>query len=204
MKQSIYFFLAVFLIAFASCDKENEQPQGAGDTQSYEIDATSRTTWHYFSFKNKKVVGTGEETKADNDKWFARTDWDIAVCRYKVRTNSGTSTTAGAKGGLYTCPADVSYASVDKLPNSPLFVADKMVTSKGHGGTVTISHSTAKVTQFKTKEDGSMLMPPVYYASPVYIFKTADGKENYKVNFTQYINEKGVTGHVKFDYATLH
>ena len=45
---------------------------------------------------------TGAESEADNAAWAARTDWDMAVCRYNIRTNSGTSSSTGANGGVYT------------------------------------------------------------------------------------------------------
>ena len=48
------------------------------------------------------VIGTGAESEADNAAWAARTDWDLAVCRYNIRTNSGTSSSTGANGGVYT------------------------------------------------------------------------------------------------------
>ena len=48
------------------------------------------------------VNGTGAESEADNAAWAARTDWDLAVCRYNIRTNSGTSSSTGANGGVYT------------------------------------------------------------------------------------------------------
>lgn len=204
MKRVLYLFIAISFIAFASCEKDDNTPKGAGETISRYVDASSKTTWHYFSLKNGVEVGSGEETEADNTTWFARTDWDIAICRYSLRTNSGAATSVGSKGGVFTCDESVKFTSLEAVPDGAVVVADKVVTITGHSGTSEVVKSTAQVIQFKLDENGSMVMPPVYLQSPVYIFKTADGKETYKVNFTQYVNEEGITGHVKFDYAILY
>jgi hypothetical protein len=205
MKKLLYLFIAISFIAYTSCKDDDDTPTGAGETLSQYIDASSKTTWHYFSFKNGVEVGTGEETVTDNTTWFARTDWDIAICRYYIRTNSGAATSVGSQGGVFTCDENVNFTSLEVVPDGAVVVGDKAVTITGHGGTSSeVVESTAQVIQFKLDEDGSMVMPPVYLQSPVYIFKTADGKETYKVNFTQYVNEEGTTGHVKFDYAILY
>ena len=71
------------------------------------------------------------------------------------------------------------------------------------GGKTTMVKSNATVILFKKNNDGSMIMPPVYLQAPVYIFRTADGKDYYKLQFTQYQNENKVTGHVKFYSAKI-
>ena len=171
-------------------------------SESY-IDATSRTTWNYFSLSENKVVGTGEETDADNAEWFARNDWDFAVNRYNVRTNSGDATSIGSKGGVHTMDSSVSFNSVSSVPSDADFIADVAVTSSGMSGTTTSVKSEASVILFKKNEDGSSIMPPVYLQAPVYLIRTADGNHVYKVQFTQYVDENSVTGHVMFDSAQL-
>ncbi len=204
MKKLLYLFVAISFIAFTSCDDDDDAPTGAGETLNQYIDATSETTWHYFSLKNGIEVGAGEETETDNTTWFARTDWDIAILGYHVRTNSGTATSVGSKGGVFACDESVAYATLEAVPATAIFAADKVIPVAGHGGTRNLMKSTAQVIQFKTDKDGKKIMPPVYLQSPVYIFKTADGKEAYKVNFTQYVNDEVTKGHVKFDYAILY
>ena len=200
MKKSIIFSLiaACTVLSFSACDKT---PQRVGETREAYIDATSKTTWSYFSLSNGRIVGTGEETEADNAAWAARTDWDIAVCRYNVRTNSGKATSVGAKGGTYI--ASESFEALTAVPQGASFAADELVTASGMGGTTSVVHSAATVITFMTKEDGSKVMPPVYLKAPVYIFPSADGANYYKVEFTQYQDENKVTGHVKFNYAAL-
>jgi len=204
MKKLAYLFIAITFIAFSSCSDNDSDPKGAGKTLNYYIDASSKTTWHYFSLKSGKEVGSGEETDVDNKKWFASNDWDFAVCRYAIRTNSGAATSIGSTGGIYTCEEGVKFTALETVPNGAIFTVDKAVEISGHGKSGEIIKSTAQVITFKANEDGSLVMPPVYLQSPVYIFKTADGKKVYKINFTQYINDDGISGHVKFEFAILY
>lgn len=190
--------IAVSLIAI-SCTKSGT-PSADPAKEGY-VDATSKTTWTYFSLSKGEVIGTGAESEADNAAWAARTDWDLAVCRYNIRTNSGTSSSTGANGGVYT--STLTFEGLSSIPADAAFEADKLVTSSGMGGEKTVSESSATVITFKTNADGSKVMPPVYLKAPVYVFRTADGGSAYKVEFTQYQNEDKVTGHVKFRFAKI-
>jgi hypothetical protein len=194
--------LAVAMAAatLVSCDKDkNDDPQPP--TVEIYIDATSQTNWHYFSFATGQAVGSAA---ADEDAaWGARTDWDVAVNRYNIRTNSGAFTTANAQGGVYTFDAATTFASVAAIPAGAVFAADEAITSEGMGGPTTVVRSNATVILFKQNPDGSLVMPPVYLQAPVYLFRTADGAHYYKVRFTQYKNDEGVSGHVKFDMAKI-
>ncbi len=198
MKKSIL-LIAAAVLAFAACNK-NEQPFSREAQEAY-IDATSKTTWTYFSLSAGEAVGTGEENEADNAAWAARTDWDFAVCRYNIRTNSGKATSVGAKGGVYT--SSETFNALTGVPQGVVFEADEVVTSRGMSGVTSVVQSSATVITFMTNEDGSKVMPPVYLKAPVYIFRTADGEKCYKVEFTQYQDENKVTGHVKFNFARL-
>ena len=86
---------------------------------------------------------TGAESEADNAAWAARTDWDMAVCRYNIRTNSGTSSSTGANGGVYT--STLTFEGISSIPADAAFEADKLVTSSGLGGEKTVSESSATV-----------------------------------------------------------
>lgn len=201
--KKVFLALSVALVALVSCSKDENSGSSVGDTHEAYIDATSKTTWNYYSLEENKLVGTGEETDESNQAWSERTDWDIAVCRYSIRTNSGAATSVDAKGGVYTFGASVPFASITSIPENVAFAADKAITSEGMGGTTTSVKSEATVILFKTNEDGSTIMPPVYLQAPVYLFRTADGKNYYKVQFTQYQDENSVTGHVKFNSAQI-
>lgn len=196
--KTLFFTLSVIILGFISCSKSNSDEQPLAETKEAYIDATSKTSWHYFSLSQNKVVGTGEESEVDNQQWAARNDWDLAVNRYSIRTNSGAATSIEAKGGVYRFSTSTTFNSVTELPSDITFSPDKEVTSEGMGGTTVTVKSDATIIVFKTNEDGSMVMPPVYLQAPVYIFRTADGKDHYKVQFTQYQDENKVAGHVKF------
>ena len=200
-----YLFIALASIfALASCDNKETKTPNPGETNSYAIDATSSTTWTYFSLTEGKKVGTGEETETDNATWAARKDWDFAVNRYHVRTNSGKATSAGAQGGVYICPESNSFASIAKVPEDAVFAIDKAITSSGMGGETTVVKSEATVILFKKNADGSSVMPPVYLYAPVCIIRSADGSRYFKVFFTQYKSAENVTGMVEFDMAEIY
>lgn len=194
---------STMILGLGSCSKDNPKEELLPETKEASINATSKTTWHYFSLAENKVVGTGEENATDNTAWAARKDWDLAINRYLIRTNSGAATSVSAQGGVYTFDASTTFASVTAVPSGATFVADKSITSEGMGGKTTMVKSNATVILFKKNNDGSMIMPPVYLQAPVYIFRTADGKDYYKLQFTQYQNENKVTGHVKFYSAKI-
>lgn len=204
MKKAII-LLAALTAAFtlASCTKKTGTGTGGATGTEVSIEATKTGQWHYFSFARNAELGVADDT---DTSWKERTDWDIAINKYHVRTNSGDSTTAGA-GGVYTCEAGVTFASLTAVPAGATFEADKTVTETGMGGETTTSKSTATVIQFQLDANGDKVMPPVYLPSPVYIFRSADGSKHYKVSFTQYqgIGADGATvsGRVKFTYAEL-
>jgi hypothetical protein len=202
MKRTVLFLtLALFLVV--SCSKEDDPQPATSETNTMNIDASSDSTWHYFSFSEQQFIGSGTEDPATNAEWFARDDWDIAVMRYFVRTNSGDATTIGSQGGVYTCEESIEFATLEEVPSGATFETDQTVTKSSHGNTYDIVLSTAQVIQFQQNPDGSLVMPPVYLQSPVYIFKSADGEETHKVNCTQYINAYGDSGHVVFESAQL-
>lgn len=205
--KKLIFTLAVVALALVSCDKKESDGKGGAttpaETNSTYIDATSKTTWHYFSFADNKVVGTGEETTEDNAKWFARTDWDIAISTSQVRTNSGDATTAGAKGGV-AITSGVILADITSIPTSESFKIDKKITSTGMGGVATTKiYSEATVIQLKKDAEGNTIMPPVFLKSPVYVFRAANGTAHYKLEFTQYQNAEKKSGHVKFSNVKM-
>lgn len=198
---SALFSIAIF--GSTSCSKEDTtEPQATPPTETY-INAISKTTWHYFSFSQNKVVGTGQESATDNAAWAARKDWDMAINRYLIRTNSGAASSSAAQGGVFTSQAATDFNSIATLPTEAAFATDQAVTSEGMTGATTTVKSQATVIVFKTNEDGSSIMPPVYLRAPVYIFRTADGENHYKVQFTQYQDQNKVTGHVKFYSAKI-
>ena len=118
------------IVLMASCSSNND-PESMGDTKESSINATSYTTWYYYSFVNDTVVGKGEETTADNALWAKRADWDFAVCRYSVKTNSGSSTSVNAVGGVYTFASTEVFSNILSLPDNIQFVVDSTTVTRG-------------------------------------------------------------------------
>ncbi len=205
MKKTVLFLMIAGLMALVSCKPEPQpkpKPQPT-TTDEVSIDASSFAEWHYFSFSENKVVGSAEDEGTGNAEWFAKGNWDIAIKRYSVRTNSGEATSIGSKGGVYTFADNAEYETSVALPDGAVFATDVAVTEQGMEGEITTIKSTAQVIQFQTNEDGSLVMPPVYLPSPVYAFKSADGTKTYKVLFTQYKDTEGNSGKVKFRFAEM-
>ena len=205
MKKAVYFMAATaVLLALSSCSKEQGNGGGeGGNVLEASVNASVSGVWQYFSFAEGKVVGSGKEDETDNAAWAARTDWDIAINRYSIRTNSGEASSTAAKGGVYTFDSTVTFDSVAEVPAGATFSTDKAVTSEGMGGTTTTVKSEATVILFKTDAEGNKVMPPVYLQAPVYLFRSADGNHCYKVLFTQYQDENKESGHVIFSFAEV-
>ena len=171
---------------------------GATPKSGY-VNATSKTDWHYYSLADNKLVGSGDaSTEAE---WFGRSDWDIALSRMNIRTNSGTSN--NKQGGIYVCPSDVKFDDVVAIPADTLFMQDRLITASGMGGTTTLSRSEQWSVKFSTNADGSLIMPPVYNPTNVYLVRSADGQSVYKLYYYSYQNDQGVTGHLKFNLTKL-
>lgn len=56
------------------------------------IDGICSDKWTYFSFEKGEVVGQSDFYDKEQDElWHERTDWDIAFCEDRIKTNGGTS-----------------------------------------------------------------------------------------------------------------
>lgn len=199
--KKLLFLLAIVTLSFTSCSKDDDTTKDVKDTKTMNIDASSKTEWNYYSLSKNKLIGTGED--ADNAYWFSSKEWDIAISRYSIRTNSGKATTVNSLGGVYICKEGIAFENVE-LEEGTIFETDKAFTIRQMGGVVTeIIKSEASVIKFKTDDEGNMLMPPIYLKAPIYIFKSADGVKKYKIEFISYKNADGETGHVSFKYEEL-
>lgn len=89
--RNIIIILAM-LACLCSCNNASGEKTDPKISEEITIHGLSDEYWTYFSFEKGEVVGTG---KFDDDQadagWFARKDWDFAICGDRIRTNSGTS-----------------------------------------------------------------------------------------------------------------
>ena len=200
--KKLFLIMSIAVLAMTSCSNDDDENQDLITTE-VSVDATSQTTWNYYSLGQNKIVGTGEKNATDDALWAARTDWDFAICRYSIRTNSGTSTSVNAQGGVYTLSSSISFEDVVTIPSGDISVDELISSETMTGSVVSNNQSNAQVIEFKKDEDGNMYMPPVYLKAPVYVFRTADGNDYYKVEFIQYKDEDGVTGKIKFNKSLI-
>jgi hypothetical protein len=216
MKNTLFLAFALCASMFVSCDKDDDKPNNPESVvvEKY-INATSQTDWHYYSFAKGELVGSAAESVENSAIWGARTDWDIAIQRYKIRTNSGQFTTVGAQGGVYLFDTNLAdtfgnitpatkFESVAKLPSGVEFAVDGLLpTDKPGGGSVDVIRAKPQVVQIWSNGQ-TPTGPPDYRPSPVMIFRTADGKSYYKVEFTAYKNDQDTSGHVTFSLAQIY
>ena len=193
--KTVIAILATALITFTSCDKNNgDDPNGGSQEEKIiKLDATSNTTWHYYSFATQEFVGTSE---LDNQNaWEGRTDWDIAIRRYMIKTNSGAS--GSGKSGLYVAASDVKYTDLLEIPTGSEVVADySYLDEQMDGSFVATTRSQAIVSVMKG-------MPPTWLKSPIYVFPIADGSKAHKVEFLGYKDAEGTSGHVSFRHSEI-
>lgn len=214
-------FLAIAVIALSSCSKDPKPI--VGDTKEVQIDATSNTAWHYYSFAENKIVGTDDESSDNNAKWGTRKDWDVAFCKYHIRTNSGAFTKVNAQGGVYIFKtkeieghvyvyddANSSYEKTNSVPAGITFATDTEKELKQMGGIILkrIQSDASSVTFKmklinKEKDIWGKEMPPVYLQAPLCLFRSADGKKVYKVHFKEYLNADAVAGHISLRFAEI-
>ncbi len=193
MKTKI-FALLLAAVSLVGCKKDNEPDPDTINETKVHLDYNAKT-WYYYCLEEKKFVGSG--TSTDDAAWFARTDWDFAINEYELRSNSGTSTTKGAMGGA-TRTSATTLAALSSIPS--VFTVDTELTSTSHGGATTTTsrlvfdptYTLEGVIDFQKDADGSAMMPPTYIQAPVYVFRTANGTDHYKVLFTKYTTD--VTG----------
>ncbi len=123
----IFALIAGLSFSAISCSSDSDggkEPQSA--VSEITVTGLSELQWTYISLEDNKVVGSSPANDADADAvWAGRTDWDIAVCGDKLRTNSGSS--GKGLGGLRRIDGkdydEVSAADVTSLdqdtPQSP-------------------------------------------------------------------------------------
>ena len=195
-KRLFLLLMSVVMVTLGtSCSKDDVAPKENEDQEKSYLDATSMTTWHYISAKDNKVIGTGEHG-TDDAAWAERTDWDFAIQRFKVKTNSGTS--GEGKSGLYTFGKDVKFGAITSLAANTEYTVDtKIDVPQMDGSTISESKSSAVVS---VMQGG---MPPTWDKSPIYAIRSADGGSVYKIEFTQYKNDKGESGCVKYNIGNI-
>ena len=113
-----YLISLMALMLMSSCQSDDVVNETEKDTTL--TITTTDSTWTYINISQGKVVGTGSIQDRQSDAaWHDRTDWDIAICGDKIRTNSGTS--GIGKGGMRM--VNQTYENVSEVPEDG-YVAD--------------------------------------------------------------------------------
>ena len=205
--KKLILMLAVAAATFTSCEKKSNAPEvnpnvGVGETKTLTIVATDALVWHYISLTEGKVVATAGSLSPEETALAAKNNWDIAISSKpgRVRTNGGTSTTVGSKGGVYVHSETIKFNDITSILNNTTFEVDIIRETKAMGAPTTPfmeSQSNAKTVIMGAG------MPPVFSKAPVYTFCTSNGDRYYKVEFTKYKNADGVSGHVTMQFAEI-
>lgn len=185
--------LAAALAAFASCEKESNEPKGE-PAESVEIDTRAYDKWTYFSFDKGVVAEPADFT--DN------TDWDLAFHRWDVRTNGGAS--GKGQGGAYM----LEQTSLDDLPapDAALLKSDgtiltymKVPDMTGENNQRVEVPASTELGQWMHVAMGTT--PPTYaMLHNVFVVRAADGRFA-AIRFLNYMNDKAEKGHVRFEYV---
>ena len=186
MKKILLIFSVLFLLA-SSCKKDDSATPI--ESQTFEVNAASSTTWKYFSFaKNDTIIVSDPLTSAE---------WDLAFQRYRVRTNGGKSGSGmGAAANSYQ-KGQTGFDNLKMVSDTSTFVTDNTIEIAVQQGYATYIVNPLLYTWFSMEmaDMGTQIVPTDY----IYIVKTADGKYA-KVWFRSYYSATNVSGHVTIQY----
>lgn len=111
MKKILYILTALVLAGACGDGKSEGTPLLQGEVT---LNGLSADKWTYFSLETGSVVG--QSTFADEQEdasWAARTDWDLAICGDRLKTNGGTS--GKGLGGILRDTQE-SFLSLEEAP----------------------------------------------------------------------------------------
>lgn len=171
------------LFSFNACDEEVDPI--APEVVTTMVQATSYTDWVYYSFSEDTIVSVADPANASN--------WDIALMRNHVRTNSGTS--GSGQGGAF----DAGVIDFDGYVTAPEtgYLVDDSVQAFNFA---TMEYSpVAASSVLEGWGSFSSDTPPVFTPSlKVFAVKTATGKY-VKLMFLNYYGTEG-SGYITFKY----
>lgn len=207
------------LSACKGTEKELEKPIDKTVKEAKFIDATARDKWVYFSFLEGKVVEVANPESSSN--------WDFAMRRELIRVN-GPENYKGKAGVAITDKKNLnevtSSSGLNFVGNSKhkVQIAFNMMDpsqnryeeqfhvyvegnipherepNKTQTGNLILSYNRL---MYKMKQGAAAM----YQVQPfVFVFKTADGKNEYKLQFVSAVNGEGKNGGtLSFRYAQI-
>lgn len=182
-----FYFVPVILILLAGCTKEESKTPI--EAQTFEVNATSSTTWKYFSFETNDTVEIPDPLNS--------TDWDLAFQRYRIRTNGGKSGNGLGKAANSYKTGQAGFDALKIVPDTSTFVADDTMRIAIVQGYATYIVNPKLYTWFSLEmaTQGTQIVPSDY----IYIIQTAKG-EFAKVWFKSYYSATNQSGYVTFQY----
>lgn len=173
----------------------------SGGVATLVVRATSQTNYTHCDLATGARVEAGAGSGAI---------WDIRFQRFKAGTNSGTSASGSggaAAGGA--CRTGVSdFAAVTSVsafpgvasPDCPVFAVDtELVGAGAGGGSVAFSGSTV----LKDWYTYNIFTHALTARADVYIIRSSDGAEYYKLQMFDYYDAAGSAGYPAFRYARI-
>jgi hypothetical protein len=187
MKKIVYLSMAVIALLFA-CKKENTKP--VIQSQTFEINSTSSTTWKYFSFADNDTIIVADPASSNL--------WDLAFQRYRIKTNGGISGNGMGSAASSHLKGQTGFDGLKIVPVTATFAVDDSVLLPVQQGYKNYAVNPVLNPSWYTIElapQGTQIVP----TDSIYIVKTGTGKYA-KVWFKSYYSATNLSGHVTIQY----
>lgn len=202
--------LGAVFISLLSCEKNKtpdtpSKPDEPGKPIKNEVvvDATDYYTWNYFNLKDGKVVGKLKYEEKEGEFFVLKGDessmeWDIALHRGDLKTNSGSVYATGKK----------NMTEVTEIPEGNYVSdkeTDKIIVDNSQMMQGIIGYGKSLINPALMTWYTQAGMPPTFeYSKEVFVLKTKDGR-HFKIQFTTYKSDPTgqKSGNIAFNYEEL-
>jgi hypothetical protein len=186
MKKIIYLSI-IFFGVITACEKSADN--NPVQQQEFVINATSSSTWKYFSFSKNDTVTIADPASS--------TDWDLAFQRYRIRTNGGIDGPGSGSAANSYKKQQAGFDLLRVVPDTTTFVVDTTVEIAVQQGYANYNINPALYSWFGIElgANGTQIVP----TDNIYFIRSATGKYA-KVWFKSYYNNSNTSGYVTFQY----
>ena len=112
--KSIFYLVSVLIGLSFGCKKNDSTP--TIQSQTFEVNSTSSTTWKYFSFASNDTITVTDP--------LTSTACDLAFQRYRIRTNSGKSGNGLGSAANSYVKGQTGFDALKIVSDTATFVAD--------------------------------------------------------------------------------
>jgi len=186
MKKIVY-VLTLVLVLSTGCTKENSTTPI--QSQTFEVNSTSSTTWKYFSFAKNDTIAVSDPLTSN--------EWDLAFQRYRIKTNGGMSGSGLGSAANSYLKGQAGFDELKIVPDTATFSADTSVNIAVQQGyaTYVINPEIYSWFTIELAAQGTQIVSSDY----IFIVKTGIGKYA-KVWFKSYYSVTNASGYVTFQY----